>query len=611
MMKRPIYLFCAVCLAWSCSNDPITAESDRAPGSPAGEPVPIGLTLHMADFETPPSGITRSVRATASGARCGLVDVEISPAETAPATRAGEGEVFVIPDDQKIFRLDILQFNGTGNNAQLIKKEVLTQAEGDLAQYNFKDLTFISTSSTVKNRVVVFGNAPASLSDGMQVKAGSTAGSTYGSLLLEKMSRTEDNASIFPLIRAGYPADVPVFAGTTTTTVASGSQIGVELTRTIAKVNFEILISPAMKQAYTDWDIVMNSIPPASFYNPLAYEAPFPEMQITAPYYSRVMGLGIKSPQDPAAMPLLKTGFYLPVNLQYQVPGTTVPNRYPHAPVNATSLQILGKKIENGSITQTVLYMIPLGSNFTDDYSIRPNNAINYRITLVSDSPDDASVVKFIAGKFAGKFRQYTNSADGTECWGFEDDLEVWPTDVEYKYYEGDDTKPVPPDGITNMCWMYYDNLVPEPQSTTVTMNDGLFNTQELCKNLEGDPRVSYWSRPTAAYMCYRQLNGLTAPLATPDPHMWFLPAINQLVGIYVAGGAQVGAMQSRYWSSTLKTFSWPYEAYYLGKDGTLGVTRAYTWDDGSYNTAAVRGCRIPPPVSLSPKRANNTLKIN
>lgn len=588
MMKRPIYLFCAVCLAWSCSNDPITAESDRAPGSPAGEPVSIGLTLHMADFEAPPSGITRSVRATASGARCGLVDVEISPAETAPATRAGEGEVFVIPDDQKIFRLDILQFNGTGNNAQLIKKEVLTQAEGDLAQYNFKDLTFISTSSTVKNRVVVFGNAPASLSDGMQVKAGSVAGSTYGSLLLEKMSRTEDNASIFPLIRAGYLADVPVFAGTTTTTVASGSQIGVELTRTIAKVNFEILISPAMKQAYTDWDIVMNSIPPASFYNPLAYEAPFPEMQITAPYYSRVMGVGIKSPQDPAAKPLLKTGFYLPVNLQYQVPGTTVPNRYPHAPVNATSLQILGKKIENSSITQTVLYMIPLGSNFTDDYSIRPNNAINYRITLVSDSPDDASVVKFIAGKFAGKFRQYTNTADGTECWGFEDDLEVWPTDVEYKYYEGDRVKEHPADGATNMCWMHYNPLYSGSQST-INTTDGLSNTQELCKFVDNVVAQNSWSIPTAAYMCYRQLNGLTAPLATADPHMWFLPAINQLVGIYVAGGSQISTMQSRYWSSTLRTFGFPYEVYYLGKDGILGALDGYTAD------AFVRGCRIPP----------------
>ena len=352
-----------------------------------------------------------------------------------------------------------------------------------------------------------------------------------------------------------------------------------------------------MKEAYSDWDIVMNSIPPASFYTPLAYEAPFPEKQITDPYYSKIVGTGIKSPRDPIITPLLKTGFYLPVNLQHQVPGTTVPNRYPHAPVNATSLQILGKKIVNGSITQTVLYIIPLGANFTNDYSIRPNNAINYRITLVSDSPDDASVVKFIAGKFAGKFRKFTSPADGTDCWGFEDDLEVWPTDVEYKYYPGDDAKYTPADGVTNMCWMYFDNLYPADESTTtITMNDGLLNTYGLCKNIEGDPRA-YWSRPTAAYMCYRQLNGLTAPLATADPHMWFLPAINQLVGIYVAGGSQISAMQSRYWSSTLKTFHWPYEAYYLGKNGTLGVAIAAEASDNT-STAAVRGCRIPPPVS-------------
>ena len=34
----------------------------------------------------------------------------------------------------------------------------------------------------------------------------------------------------------------------------------------------------------------------------------------------------------------------------------------------------------------------PWGPIFTDDYSIRPNNAINYRITLVATA-DDSSVV--------------------------------------------------------------------------------------------------------------------------------------------------------------------------------------------------------------------------
>lgn len=210
------------------------------------------------------------------------------------------------------------------------------------------------------------------------------------------------------------------------TIVTSGSQIGVELMRNVAKVNFSFFLTEPMRKAYDEWDIVLNTIPPASFYIPQAYEAPFPELQITDPYYSRVLGVGVASPGN-ADTPLLvpaAENLYLPVNLQYSVPGTVVSTRYLNAPVFATSLQLLGKKTAGSSITQTVVYMIPLGANFTDDYSIRPNNAINYRITLVSDSPDDSSVVKFIAGKFAGKFEKYQNPADNSECWGYTDELE-------------------------------------------------------------------------------------------------------------------------------------------------------------------------------------------
>lgn len=591
MKKKTIYLFCAACLAWSCSNDP-TSEADRTAGSSPGEPVPIKLELQMSDYAAPTPRISRNVRAAASGTRSGLVDVEISAIEPAPGTRADGREVFTIPDDQKIFRLDILQFNGIGKEAQLIKKEVLTQEEGDLSKYNFKNLSFIGTGSSEKHRVVVLGNAPASLSGELQVKTSSAAGTTYESLLQEKMSRTQDNASTFPLISrpltGGGSTAVPVFSGTTTTSIATGSQIGVELMRTIAKVNFEFLISQAMIDAYSDWDIVLNSIPPASFYNPLAYEAPFPEMQITDPYYSRVLGAGLKSPNDPAT-PLLTTGFYLPVNLQNSVPGTTVPNRYPHAPTNATFLQLLGKKIVDGSITQTVVYMIPLGSNFTDDYSIRPNNAINYRITLASDSPDDASVLKFLAGKFAGKFRKFTNPADGTDCWGFEDDLEVWPTDVEYVRYAGDQGTDYTGVG-TWMPWAASMSLQKTPTGTV----DGLANTRTLCTTQNN------WSIPTAAYMCYRQLNALKV-LPGPEvsqPNMWFLPAINQLVGIYVAGGSQVNTMQSYYWSSSYLGDMYQ-SVYRMGKDGT--VEKVSTYSPGSPPKAAVRGCRIlPPPVSSS-----------
>lgn len=606
MKKKTIYLFCAACLAWSCSNDP-TSEADRTAGSSPGEPVPIKLELQMSDYAAPTPRISRNVRAAASGTRSGLVDVEISAIEPAPGTRADGREVFTIPDDQKIFRLDILQFNGIGKEAQLIKKEVLTQEEGDLSKYNFKNLSFIGTGSSEKHRVVVLGNAPASLSGELQVKTSSAAGTTYESLLQEKMSRTQDNASTFPLISrpltGGGSTAVPVFSGTTTTSIATGSQIGVELMRTIAKVNFEFLISQAMIDAYSDWDIVLNSIPPASFYNPLAYEAPFPEMQITDPYYSRVLGAGLKSPNDPAT-PLLTTGFYLPVNLQNSVPGTTVPNRYPHAPTNATFLQLLGKKIVDGSITQTVVYMIPLGSNFTDDYSIRPNNAINYRITLASDSPDDASVLKFLAGKFAGKFRKFTNPADGTDCWGFEDDLEVWPTDVEYVRYAGDQGTDYTGVGT----WMPFLSTViagSDPTITTITdKTDGFTNTYNLCKRTEG------WSAFTAAYMCLRQLNGLPQPpqrIEDMQPNAWFLPAINQLIAIYVAGGSQVSSMQSYYWSSSIDNRSAtanPISVYKIGSNGLL-AQQPTAVNDGThmtYTKAAVRGCRIPPPGESEPK---------
>ena len=434
-------------------------------------------------------------------------------------------------------------------------------------------------SGTEKNRIVILGNADPALAEKLQEKTSGTEGTKYESLLQERISRTGETDTSFPLVPRNQ-TDLPVFSGMAVTIVASGSQIGVELMRNVAKVNFSFFLTEPMRKAYDQWDIVLNTIPPASFYIPQAYEAPFPELQITDPYYSRVLGKDVASPENadtPLHLPAAEN-LYLPVNLQYSVPGTVVSTRYLNAPVFATSLQLLGKKVEGSSITQTVVYMIPLGANFTDDYSIRPNNAINYRITLVSDSPDDSSVVKFIAGKFAGKFRQYTNPADGSQCWGYPDELEVWPTDVEYV--------PSPGDSRDYGTWVPW--AVVPVANTPTGMADGLANTQTLCKD------QNTWSHPIAAYMCYRQLNGLTTPLENPAPNMWFLPAIHQLVGIYVAGGSQVAAMQPYYWSSTfLGGVASMQQSYRIGKNGMVE-----TKINSANTKAAVRGCRIPPPLS-------------
>lgn len=196
--------------------------------------------------------------------------------------------------------------------------------------------------------MVILGNADPALAEKLQEKTSGTEGTKYESLLQERISRTGetgDTDTSFPLVPRNQ-TDVPVFSGMAVTIIASGSQIGVELMRNVAKVNFSFFLTDPMREAYDQWDIVLNTIPPASFYLPQAYEAPFPELQITDPYYSRVLGVDVASPENadtPLPLPAAEN-LYLPVNLQYSVPGTVVSTRYLNAPVFATSLQLLGKR---------------------------------------------------------------------------------------------------------------------------------------------------------------------------------------------------------------------------------------------------------------------------
>lgn len=94
-----------------------------------------------------------------------------------------------------------------------------------------------------------------------------------------------------------------------------------------------------------------------------------------------------------------------------------------------------------------------------------------------------------------------------------------------------------------------------------------------------------------------------------PAPNMWFLPAIHQLVGIYVAGGSQVAAMQPYYWSSTfLGEAASMQKSYRIGKNGLVEAP-PLTPPSGQPEKAAVRGCRIPPPVELAPKTSRQQTK--
>ena len=277
MKKKPIYLLCAACLAWSCTNDP-TADPAGLAGTSSGELVPVSLELRMTDFAAPPTRATQNIRATAPGGGTALVDAEISAPKPASRTRTGGSGEFTIPDDQKVFRLDILQFNGNGTQAQLVKKAAYISEDGDYTRYEFSGLELMASSE--KNRVVILGNADPALAGKLQEKTSGTEGTKYESLLQERISRTGETDTSFPLVPRNQ-TDLPVFSGMAVTIVASGSQIGVELMRNVAKVNFSFFLTEPMRKAYDEWDIVLNTIPPASFYIPQAYEAPFPELQIT------------------------------------------------------------------------------------------------------------------------------------------------------------------------------------------------------------------------------------------------------------------------------------------------------------------------------------------
>ena len=144
MKKKPIYLLCAACLAWSCTNDP-TADPAGLAGTSSGELVPVSLELRMTDFAAPPTRATQNIRATAPGGGTALVDAEISAPQPASRTRTGGSGEFTIPDDQKVFRLDILQFNGTGTQAQLVKKAAYISEDGDYTRYEFSGLELVDS----------------------------------------------------------------------------------------------------------------------------------------------------------------------------------------------------------------------------------------------------------------------------------------------------------------------------------------------------------------------------------------------------------------------------------------------------------------------------------
>lgn len=189
----------------------------------------------MTDFAAPPTRATQNIRATAPGGGTALVDAEISAPQPASRTRTGGSGEFTIPDDQKVFRLDILQFNGTGTQAQLVKKRLISPRTATIRVTNSQDWSWWTPARKKQDRYS--GQRRSGPGGETAGKTSGTEGTKYESLLQERISRTGETDTSFPLVPRNQ-TDLPVFSGMAVTIVTSGSQIGVELMRNVAKVNF-------------------------------------------------------------------------------------------------------------------------------------------------------------------------------------------------------------------------------------------------------------------------------------------------------------------------------------------------------------------------------------
>ena len=518
-MKHILYTIVLAALLAACTDDKLTDGPFPSGGGEPGEPVSVGLSIKTQPMQSPLFPQSKAGNPVFSSTEvCG--GLEVSLVETSVTRSSTE----IIGD--KIQTLQVLQFNGTTGASRLVKKEFYT-VSGEL-DATLKNLTLAGSSEA--NRIIVIANI---LSDTF---AGLTANATSGTTLSEfEGMGIAATAADFPLIQSGGDQLVPM-AGSTDMIVTTDKQADIMLYRAVAKVTVNITVSKKMvEKAYAVWQGQLMHVPAKSFFYSIGQKAVFPQPATGYVDYPATTKLSSEIPTETDGTKKFSQTAYLPVNLQLLVPYTTPELRGTNAPVDATYLQIMGLKLEpsSGAISESVIYQVHLGGNFTDNYSITPNHSYTYNITMADENTDDSRVVKFIPGYFGGSLKAYkadgtteTNVATEKAVWRYEKQIEVYITDVAY-------TAPTGTSANTFIGKWSSGGTIPSNSYT-----DGRNNTFSL--NNENYP---------AAKTC---INLTPGSPANADALVWYLPAYDQALGIYAAGSSTVKAFPDiSYWTSS------------------------------------------------------------
>ncbi|MDD3038673.1 DUF4906 domain-containing protein [Bacteroides sp.] len=455
---------------------------------PVGEPVEVSLNLSSVQMQTPTD---RSGVTKSLDSRASESRVIASDRSAAMLVELIEEPVALSTravDDDAIANIWVFQYNGTETTAKLSKK----------SYYSTKPDKIILAAGTEQRVVIIANTNDTSFDTGMTVGT-----STYADLLAKTQSVT-DEASLL----TGGGINLPMSGIWTGDLETEGATVEMDVIRNVAQVIFKVKTGSNLTA--TDWTIQMCSVPDVSYSMPHQNE--------TAIFPSTVTSV------DYAAQPITtmsSTAFstfswYVPQNRRGMVENTTAQTRKTNAPSGATYVKISGMTHGDGWI-----YTLHLGADFATDYNLRPNYRYTYEVTLYPD-PDNTDsrveVLNLYVGMFGGELLE-----DESGVWQFTNKLYVDAVDSE------------------GLLWAN------EPRNNITThKNNGKGNTWTLNT---GDNSTKY---PAANY-CFQKNVGWESLGSTTAPnYVWYLPAQNQLMGVWIAkNGLDTDINILNHWSST------------------------------------------------------------
>ena len=526
-MKKIVYLLLLLWCLCSCSDELLDG-----PARPvlAADSVRVTLGFNSLSFESPFSAGPRTFAVSPDGVEAELVEMPV------PLTRSGE--------EDRVYGFWVLQFNGTAATSVMTRKQYYNCPSGTLSAS-----TVTLNAGTGQQRIVVIANAGCNNSNSISpIRMDLTVNvSTYNDLLSLHYFPDKTDQTAYPLYRDRYPdatnnlvwRALRVMCGVADARITAGmSALYISLRRNVSKITIlPVELDASLKTGdYPLWQASLVNIPASSYLLPMGRGSLFPG---TGAGYT-----GHQWPPVPVAesYTIPQKTFDVPVNLFPSVAGLTLIERQAKAPNGSTHLQVMGYKIEYHRfdtlqqvpiIKRSVIFRIPLGTNFTDNFSIPPNHDLTYKIRLKAPAAGEGS---------AGETRFVPGSVG----------LEVYPQNNRCLMKERDayleDNKYF---GSETMRWRRKGAIFNTyfPKRMMELMN-GKTNSVAVAQEMVYGPFCM-----VTASLGYRLENQLSASASLMyQDAWWYAPAIGQLLGIWIAGSGIISTMSGveGFWSSTL-----------------------------------------------------------